>query len=95
TFNIELTDDEIGRVYKQAKKLNKDVMFMTQIIMQFKQRFDDTTLEPIDDKVGYLCKMIQQGAKTASHISRKSNNYNSFLQNDYNYDELERQLLDN
>lgn len=96
TFNIELTDDEIGRVYKQAKKLNKDVMFMTQIIMQFKQRFDDTTLEPIDDKVGYLCKMIQQGAKTASHISNRNNSsYNNFLHNDYNYDELEEQLLDN
>ena len=74
TFYIDLTDDEIDRVYKYAKKLGKDGMFMTQIIMSFKQRFDDTSQEPIQDKVGYLCKMIELGNKAP--IQSRNNNSN-------------------
>lgn len=95
TFYIELTDDEIDRVYKYAKKLGKDGMFMTQIIMSFKQRLDDTTQEPIADKVGYLCKMIDIGSKTSSQNRKNNNAFNHFQQNEYNFVELEEQLLDN
>ena len=96
TFYIELADDEIDRVYKYAKKLGKDGMFMTQIIMAFRQRLDDTVQEPIEDKVGYLCKMIELGNKTSSRSQRRvGNNFNNFVQGDYNFAELEEQLLDN
>lgn len=92
-FYIELTDDEIERVYQQAKRLNKDGMFMSQVIMAFKQRLDDKTLEPVEDKVSYLCGMIKQGNVIPSREIK--NKFNNFQQNDYDYAELEKRLLDN
>ncbi len=94
TFYIELTDSDINRIYNQAKKYNKDGMFMTQIIMAFKQRLDNTSLGPVEDKAGYLCKMIEQGSIIPQKI-RPQNSYNSFQQNEYDYDELEKQLRGN
>ncbi|SES21001.1 Initiator Replication protein [Butyrivibrio fibrisolvens] len=95
TFYIDLSDDEIERVYKRAKALNKDGMYMTQIIMAFKQRLDDTNLEPVEDKVGYLCKMIEQGNVMPQRTIQNRNSFNTFMQNEYDYDELEKRLLDN
>ena len=70
-------------------------MYMTQIIMAFKQRLDDTNLEPVEDKVGYLCKMIEQGNVMPQRTVQNRNNFNTFMQNEYDYDELEKRLLDN
>lgn len=99
TFYISMTDDEVRRIYKHAKKHNKDGMYMTQIIMTFKQRLDDPAQEPIEDKVGYLCKMIEYGSKSQGQGRRGSTNaFNSFPQNSYSHedmDDLERRLLDN
>lgn len=93
---IELTDDEIERICKHAKKLGKDGMYMMHIILAFRQRLDDTVQEPIEDKVGYLCKMIELGSKTSNRSQRRGvNNFNNFVQGDYNFAELEEQLLDN
>ncbi len=93
---IEMTEDGIARVCRHAKKLGKDGMYMMNIILAFKQRLDDTALEPVEDKVGYLCKMIEQGAKSSPHGKRKNeNSFGSFTQNSYDFEDLEKRLLDN
>ena len=91
-YYIEMTEEEVNQVYLQAKRLNRDGMFMNQAIMFFKKRLDDNTLEPIDNKVAYLYKMVEMGNSTPT-LSNKQNNFNRFTQNDYNYSEED--LLDN
>ncbi|SFD06241.1 replication initiation protein [Butyrivibrio sp. YAB3001] len=91
---IHFSDEEIERVCAQAKRLNKDGMYMMHIILAFKQRLDDTSLDAIDDKVGYLCKMIEQGSRN-SNQSKKTSSFGKYLQNDYNFTDLEDRLLDN
>ena len=53
-------------------------------------------LEPIEDKVGYLCRMIEQGVSLSSKQSKAGNNkngFNNFEQRDYDMAELEKKLL--
>ena len=92
---IEFDDEEIKRVCKQVERLNRDAMFMMQIILQFKKRLDDTTKEPIEDKVGYLCKMIEQGSKSSQRQRAVNNPFNNFQQNELDLDSLEDMLIDN
>ena len=91
TCNIDLNEADIQKVYNQAKKLNKDGMFMMQIIMTFKQRLDDKEHEKVGDKASYLCKMIEQGII----IPQKGNNRNKGCKQTYDFDDLEEKLLEN
>ncbi len=88
---IEFNDEEIERVCKQAVRLNRDAMFMMETILQFKTRLDDPTKEPVEDKVGYLCKMIENGSKKTRKTTY-DNKFNHFEQRDndsfYNMEEL-------
>ncbi len=92
---ISFSDAEIQNICKYAKKLNKDAMYMMQTILAFKQRLDDKSLSPVEDKVGYLCKMIEMGSNKMISTSQSSNSFNNFSQNDYDFDELEKAILDN
>ncbi len=91
TSGIDLSNDEIYDVYNQAQKYNKDGMDMMKVIIAFKQRLDDRRLDPVEDKVKYLCAMIGQTEKK----NRSNNSFNHFTQNTYNFEELEEKLLDN
>ena len=70
-----------------------------QIIPVFNSRLSNTELEPIEDKVGYFCRMIEQGTGTpAVPKDRKkedNNNFKKFSQRDYDFEELEKKLLNN
>lgn len=91
---ITFTDEEIERVCRQAKKHGKDAMYMMKIILAFKQRLDDPNLDPVEDKVAFLCKMIEQGTSPQGY-NRRTTNFASFQQNDFDYNAIEDQLLDN
>ena len=93
---LDFTDDELIRISKAAKRNNKDSTDMMQILPAFKQRMEKAGLEPIEDKVGYLCRMIEQGVSLSSKQSKASNNkngFNNFEQRDYDMAELEKKLL--
>ena len=51
----------------------------------------------VDNVTGFLIKAIKDGyeAPVKSKINNKKNRFNSFPQNEYDFDELENQLLDN
>lgn len=100
TSNIDFTDSEIKKVCAQARRLDRDAMYMMQIVLGFRKRLDDEELEPIEDKVSYLCKMIELGTSETAIKTKKSkkkddNPFNNFKQNDYDFDKLEEQIIDN
>ncbi|MCR5605822.1 MAG: replication initiation protein [Treponema sp.] len=90
---LSFTEDEILRISSQAQRHGKDAMYMMQVILSFKQRLDDSTLDPIEDKVGYLCKMIEVGSKKVS--PKRTKNFSNFEQNDFSYDDIESKIIDN
>ncbi|WP_196808603.1 replication initiation protein [Butyrivibrio sp. AC2005] len=90
--DIQFTDEQIVSVCDQAKRCGKDAKDMMQIIVAFRKRLDDMTHEPVEEPLKYLCKMI--GLQDQSE-QVKRNKFNSFTQNSYNYEDLEKQLLDN
>ncbi|MCR5403613.1 MAG: replication initiation protein [Butyrivibrio sp.] len=98
TSEIELSEAEISRIYKQAKRYNREAMYMMQLILAFRKRLDDKRQEPIEDRVGYLCRMIELGTHADVTENRRESSRNSFgrfKQNEYDFDELESKLLDN
>lgn len=90
---INFSDSELQRIAACAKRYNKDAAYMMLIIGSFKQRLDNKTLEPIEDKVAYLCRMIEQGVNPVNTKSPK--NFNDFSQRDYDFNQLENALLNN
>ena len=58
-----------------------------------KQRVEKTDLEPIDDKVKYICRMIEKGASTSDPKKQsKKNNFQNFEQRDYDFAALEKTI---
>ena len=95
---INFTDDEIKRITNAANRYKKDSNYLMQIIPIFNERLKNTNLEPIEDKVGYFCRMIEQGAGLTTELkqekkNKNSNKFNNFSQRDYDMDELEKKLL--
>lgn len=87
---FDFSKEDVKKIYEQAKKNDRDAMFMMEVIIAFKQRLSDKQLEPVEDnaKVSYLCKMIERGFK-------KQNNKYNHPQSDIDFDELEKKLVDN
>ncbi|SES91896.1 Protein involved in initiation of plasmid replication [Pseudobutyrivibrio sp. C4] len=92
---LEFSEEEIQRIAACAKKFNKDSAYMMQVVSVFKQRIENKSLDPVDDKIGYICRMIEKGAtaKISSNDKKKKNNFNNFSQRDYDMDELEKKLI--
>lgn len=97
---IEFTDEEISRIYNCAKRNDKDALYMMQIIPAFKQRLDNTAMEPIDDKVGYFCRMIEQGTSPKTPTQNNQSNqqkskpgFTNFSQRDVDMAELEKAMF--
>ena len=87
---ISFSVDETVQVYGYLKRNSKDVMDLMQILPTFKQRMENKSLEPVEDKVGYICKMLgnDQGTNTGSKKEKED-----FSQRDYDYDQLEEMLI--
>lgn len=95
--NIDFTDEELKRIYACVKRNNKDAMYMMQLIPVFKQRLDNASLSPIEDKVSYICSMIENGTSSKPQQVEKENK-NSFFnydQRDYDMTALENKLINN
>ena len=54
-----------------------------------KQRIEKTDLELIDDKVKYICRMIEKGASASEP---KKNSFQNFDQRDYDFATLEKAI---
>lgn len=92
---ISFTDDEIKRISNATLRYKKDPNYLMQIIPIFNNRLNNHNLDPIEDKVGYFCRMIEQGTNTAIDIKQnnKTNKFNNFDQRDYDMKELEKKLI--
>ena len=54
-----------------------------------------TDRSSVDNPVGFIVKAIKEGWETSGSSQKKKNSFNSFEQNTYNYEELEKVLLAN
>ena len=70
-------------------------MFMMQVILAFKQRLENPSLEPVEEKalVSYLCKMIEMGFEKKSNT--KANGFNQPSAHNDSLNNIEELLLDN
>ncbi len=93
---LEFSDDEIRRITSVAKRTSKDGTYMMQIITAYKQRVDNAQLDSIEDPVGYICRMIEQGANPKLPSENKGKNaFHKFSQRDTDFEALEKKLLGN
>jgi plasmid replication initiation protein len=91
---IDFSDEEISRIYNCAKRNDKDALYMMQIIPAFKQRLDSTSMEEIEDRVGYFCRMIEQGTSTGNQSkkaqSKPKTGFKNFGERDYSQDDWDK-----
>jgi hypothetical protein len=95
-YDLSFSDDEINRISACASRNKRDAIFVSQILLTFKQRIDNTDLDPVEDKLGYLCRMIEQGATPkapAKEEKKGKNSFHNFSQRETDMDELEKKLL--
>ncbi len=92
---IDLSDEEISRITACAVRNKRDDSFMMEIITAFKHRIENEGMDKIDDRVGYICRMIEQGTNNKSHKQpgKQKNEFNNFSQRDYDMKEIEDALL--
>ena len=96
---VVFESDEISNIYKCAKRNNRDAAFMMQIISAFKTRIDNQELNDVEDRLAYLCAMIENGTNakattTTSSTKKKSpNSFNNFSQRDDDLSEIEKIML--
>ena len=87
-FRIELDEEQIKSIYSLTKQLEKDSMFLTPIIMEFRKILDDKN-RTIDNKGAYLYRMIENASKFKPDKSTKS------FERDSLYSDIEHALIDN
>jgi len=91
---LKFSEDELKKITDAAKRNNKDSVYMMEIITAFKKRIQNESLAPINDQVGYICRMIAQGTSIDNAIAKKqNNNFNNFDQRDDDMDLIEKKLL--
>lgn len=92
---VGLTDDECKDVLKKYKTNKRDLVFLTQAITSV------VTTKKVKSKCALLCHIMDSGIN--SNFSEENNkkryekgktDFHNFEQNDYDYDELEREMLD-
>ncbi len=95
--SILFEDAEIDKIISCMKRNNKDLMALMQILPVFKSRIENNELDPVDNKVAYLCRMIQDGVSAVTSSkeksSKKKSGFSNFNQRDYDMDALEKKLL--
>ncbi len=93
--NITFNEDEIKRIAACARRNNKDSAYMMQVVTGFSQRLADKNQDPVEDRVGYICRMIELGtnAKGPAAKTEKKGSFHNFEQrSDYDMKELERKM---
>ena len=70
---IDFSDEEIAKVYECARSNDRDALYMMQIISAFGKQLANRSMEPVTDKVGYICCMIEQGNFQNASNQEKSN----------------------
>ena len=94
SFNF--SEEEVLRIYKKAKECDRDAVYMMQLIIAFKQRIENPNYNPVEERarVSYICKMIEMGFNDFA-AKKSNNNFNNFPQNNYDFDALEKLLVEN
>lgn len=87
------TEDEIDRICNCMTRNNKAVMDLITILPVFKSRIDNTSLEPVEDRVAYMCSLLQNNAAPKPQSNKNTNKFNNFSQRDYDMNELEKKLI--
>ncbi len=91
---LTFTDEEITRIAACAKRNKKDGEYMMQVFSAYKQRLDnESTSGPIEDKLGYICSIIEQGPTVKNIVRKETNSFNNFQQRTYNSNQLEAIML--
>ena len=91
-FEIEMSEADIEKVYLKVKSLNKDAMFVTSCLMQFKNYLSDNK---VSNNVNFLCKLMENEVNIKQKKKAQTKFHDFSYKNDYNYDDLEDKLLDN
>lgn len=86
-IGITLKKEETKRVVEMARKNHRDIGFITQAAGIVLSRKD------IVNQASYLIKILESGILSVKN-TEKPNKFNNFEQRDYDYKELERQILD-
>ena len=86
---IGLTDKECQDVLRKYKENNRDLLFLTQAIASI------LTNPNVRSKCAVLCTIMDKGLNpvVSAETKKNENKFNNFNQRDYDYDELERILL--
>ena len=95
-LGLSFNNDELKRITNCARRENKDIAYLMQVLVTFNTRVANQELDAIEDRVGYICAMIAQGVnpKPQKAQEKKYNNkFNNFSQRDYDMDELEKALI--
>ena len=91
---LTFSEEEIKKITDAAKRNDKDSVYMMEVITAFKKRVQNESLTPINDKVGYICRMIAQGTSEDAGVIKKQNiAFNNFEQRDDDMDIIEKKLL--
>lgn len=84
-----IIDKDADNVYKHYKENKRDIVFLTQALTSI------ATSEGIKSKAAVLCSIMDNGIgyKQDKENKKRNNKFSNFNQREYDYDELERQLL--
>ncbi|SDB55427.1 Initiator Replication protein [Pseudobutyrivibrio sp. YE44] len=85
---LDFNDNEISRITACAKRNNKDGQYMMQVFSSYKQRLDNESLDPIEDSIGYICRIIEQGTSVKVSSKAEKNSFNNFQQRQYTAEQL-------
>lgn len=91
---LSFDKNEISKICSCMERNNKDLMSLMSLLPVFKSRLENTTLEPIEDKIAYMCSLIQNDDNVSKDVKKNNTNrFNNFDQRDYDMTMLEKKLL--
>ncbi len=94
---IVFTEKEIESIANCLMRNNKDVITLMAALPVFKSRIENTLLDSIEDKVAYLCTLLQNDAaqKAQKPAKKETNSFTNFPQRNYDMEELEKKIIEN
>ena len=92
---VGLTDEECNDVFRKYKENNRDLVYLTQAITSV------ATTSNVKSKCALLCHIMDNGInpnfteeKNKMRNAKAKNNFINFDQRDYDFDQLEKDLLE-
>ena len=92
---LDFNDNDVFRIYKCAMRNNKTAKDIMIVAVAFVSRYNNDELEPVEDKVSYFCKMIEDGISLDAALPKKKDAFHNFKERTYDYDDLEKKLRKN